>query len=271
MKKILLAFDGDNFSEGAFEFASSLNRKERILLTGVFISRVDARNLWAYSVGIPPAVVPVLEEEEVTVEAENIEQFKNSCELNKISYRVHEDYYGFAIPELKRETRFADVLLLGSETFYHNLGSGMNEYMVNTLYKSECPVLLVPENFIFPQSNILAYDGSDSSIYAIKQFAYLFPELCDNPTLLVYCEEKGEVIPEKENMYELATQHFSNLQILKLEGDPKRDFKKWLGEKRNSILISGSFGRSPLSQTFRKSFETDIVKEHQLPVFIAHK
>jgi hypothetical protein len=37
MKKILLAFDGEHFSEGAFEFASSLNRKERILLTGVFL------------------------------------------------------------------------------------------------------------------------------------------------------------------------------------------------------------------------------------------
>jgi len=33
------------------------------------------------------------------------------------------------------------------------------------------------------------------------------------------------VIPEKENIYEPATQHFASLQILKLEGDPKRDFK----------------------------------------------
>lgn len=271
MKKILLAFDGDNFSEGAFEFASSLNRKEPILLTGVFISQVEAKNLWAYAVGVPPAVVPILEEDDVKIEEKNIERFRDLCELNHISFKVHEDYYGFAIPELKRETRFADVLLIGSETFYHNLGAGLNDYLMNTLHKSECPVLLVPENFIFPQSNVLAYDGSDSSIYAIKQFAYLFPELCDNPTLLVYCEEKDELIPEKENMYELSTQHFSNLQILKLDGDPKKYFRKWIAEKKNSILISGAFGRSVFSQTIRKSFVADIVKEHQLPVFIAHK
>lgn len=270
MKKILLAFDGDNFSEGAFEFASSLNRREKILLTGVFISQVEAKNLWAYSLGMPPAVVPVLEED-IATESENIERFRNLCEINKIACRVHEDYYGFAIPELQRETRFADVLLIGSETFYHNLGAGVNDYLMNALYKSECPVLLVPESFVFPQSNVLAYDGSDSSIYAIKQFAYLFPELCDNPTLLVYCEEKGEVIPEKENMYELAAQHFSNLRILKLDGDPRKYFKKWIGEQKNSILISGAFGRSLLSQTFRRSFVADIVKEHQLPVFVTHK
>ena len=189
MKKILLALDGNNFSDGAFEFASSLNKNERILLTGVFLSRVEGKNLWAYAVGVPPAVVPLLEED-TTVVDESVERFRDLCELNAISYKVHEDYYGFAIPELKRESRFADVLLIGSETFYHNLGEGMNDYMMNALQKAECPVLLVPENFIFPQSNVLAYDGSDSSVYAIKQFAYLFPELCDNPTLLVFCKTR---------------------------------------------------------------------------------
>lgn len=270
MKKVLLAFDGDNFSEGAFEFASSLNKKEKILLTGVFISQVDAKNLWAYSVGVPPAVVPVLEED-TPAETQNIGLFKDLCSFNGIACKVHEDYYGFAIPELKRETKFADVLLIGSETFYHNLGTGINDYLMNALHGAECPVVLVPENFIFPQSNILAYDGSDSSIYAVKQFAYLFPELCDNPTLLVYCEEANEEIPEKEYLYELASQHFSKLQIMKLGGDPRRSFRDWISKQNNALLISGAFGRSPLSQLFRKSFVSDIVKEHRLPVFIAHK
>lgn len=270
MKKVLLAFDGDNFSEGAFEFASSLNKKEKILLTGVFISQVDAKNLWAYSVGVPPAVVPILEEDNA-VDAKNIERFKDLCEWNRIACAVHEDYYGFAVPELKRETRFADLLLIGSETFYRNLGRGINDYMMNALHGAECPVVLVPENFTFPQSNILAYDGSDSSIHAIKQFTYLFPELCDNSTLLVYCEEDDEEVPEKENMHELAAQHFSNLHILKLDGDPKKTFRNWISQQKNALLVSGAFGRSPLSQLFRKSFVADIVKEHQLPVFVAHK
>jgi hypothetical protein len=219
---------------------------------------------------VPPAVVPVLEED-VAVETKNIELFTDLCSFNGIACKVHQDYYGFAIPELKRETKFADVLFIGSETFYHNLGSGINDYLMNALHGAECPVVLIPENFIFPQSNILAYDGSDSSIYAIKQFAYLFPELCDNPTLLVYCEEEDEEIPEKDNMYELASQHFSNLHILKLNGDPKRSFRKWISEQKNALLISGAFSRSPLSQLFRKSFVSDIIKEHRLPVFVAHK
>lgn len=270
MKKILLASDGSNFSEGAFEFASHLNKIEPILLTGVFVPQVDTSNFWSYSVGVPPAVLPVWEEDSGE-EQKIIERFKDLCEYNNIRCKVHDDYFGFAIPEIKRETKFADLLLIGSQKFYHNLGEGMNDYIVNILHKTECPVLLVPETFIFPQSNVLAYDGSDSSIHAIKQFAYLFPELCDNPTLLVYCEEKDQIIPEKENMRELAAQHFSDLQILKLEIDPKKYFGRWVAEKRNSILISGGFGRSVLSELFRKNFVADIIKEHQMPVFIAHK
>lgn len=270
MKKILLAFDGEHFSQGAFEFASSLNRKERIFLTGVFLSQVEAKNLWAYSVGVPPAVVPVLEED-TEIEEENIERFRDLCEVNNIECSIHKDFNGFVIPELTKETKYADLLLIGSETFYRNLGVGLNDYLANALHKSECPVLLVPESFVFPQSNILAYDGSDSSVYAIKQFAYLFPELCDNPTLLVYCEDHDETIPAKEYIQELTEAHFSNLQILRLETDPRKGFKNWIAEKKNSILISGAFGRSTFSQTFKKSFVADIVKEHQLPVFVAHK
>ena len=37
MKKILIAFDGTHFSDGAFEFARRVNELQPILLTGVFL------------------------------------------------------------------------------------------------------------------------------------------------------------------------------------------------------------------------------------------
>ena len=38
MKKVVIAFDGNHFSEGAFEFVRRLNELQPILLTGVFLS-----------------------------------------------------------------------------------------------------------------------------------------------------------------------------------------------------------------------------------------
>ena len=41
MKKILLAFEGSHFSEGAFEFARKLNELSPVQLTGVFLPQIE--------------------------------------------------------------------------------------------------------------------------------------------------------------------------------------------------------------------------------------
>ena len=94
--------------------------------------------------------------------------------------------------------------------------------MKDTLQHTECPVMVVPEKFHFPSLNLLAYDGSTSSVFAIKQFAYLFPDLCDNKTILVYAAEETEDIPAEVNIEELAASHFSNLAITVLNTATKR-------------------------------------------------
>jgi hypothetical protein len=90
--------------------------------------------------------------------------------------------------------------------------------------------------------------------------------------LLVYAEdEKEKDFPSRQHIIELATQHFKNLTFYKLEIDPRKYFKTWIEDRKGSILVSGSFSRSAFSQVFRKSFTTDIIKDHKIPVFIAHK
>lgn len=274
MRKILLVFDGINFSEGAFEFARRLNEKNQILVAGVFMPQVDFANLWSYAGAASGAItIPLIEDEESKEIEENIERFRQLCKKNKIEYRVHKDFYAFALPELKRESRFADLIIIGSEKFYTNIGvNGPNDYIKDALHDAECPVLVVPEKFNFPESNILSYDGSESSVFAMKQFAYLFPEFVKNPTLLVYAKnEREEEIPNVEYIEELAARHFPDLTIVKLHLDPKENFAAWISEKKNAILVSGSFGRSSLSRVFKKSFIKDVIKDHRLPIFIVHR
>src|SRR6185503_2084598 len=121
MKKILLAFDGSNFSEGAFEFVRRLNELQPILLTGLFVPQVDYANLWSYAAaaGAGSGVyVPLLEDEEAEEIVKNIQRFESLCQKNDIRYRVHKEFFNFALPELKKETRFADLMILGGELFY---------------------------------------------------------------------------------------------------------------------------------------------------------
>lgn len=272
MKKVILAFEGTAFSEGAYEFARNLHQLQPILLVGVFLPQTSLMNLWSYAEGRRGSI-PLIESYESEQVQAGIERFESLCKKDGIEFRVHKDFLDLALPELEKESEFADLLILGSETFYENMGTtSPNIYLRDTLHGVKCPVVIVPEKFEFPQSIVLAYDGSDDSLYAIKQFAYLFPELCDREAVVVYAgPDASKDFPEKIQIEELAARHYSNLTFVKLVVNPKKYFSTWLSEKKSAILVSGSYGRSDLSQMLKKSFIADVIADHRLPVFIAHR
>lgn len=274
MRKIVIAFDGTHYSDAALKFALRLNEKNPVMVTGAFMPQTDIASLWNYNGGSSsgPDLIPLVGDDSGEEINKNIRRFENYCAGHNIEYRVHKDYFDFAIPELKKETRFADLLILSSENFYANMGSEPNEYLKETLHEVECPVILVPDTFEFPAYNVLTYDGSESSVHAIKQFAYLLPELAGNETTLIYAKENVTgPLPDELNIEELIARHFPNAKLLRFGPNPRKYFLNWLIEKKASILVSGSFGRSGLSRLFHKSFVSEVMKEHRIPLFIAHK
>lgn len=274
MKKILLAFDGSHFSEGVLDFSLRLHQLSPVFVAGVFLPQIDYSALWSRSGGgrSGSLYIPLVEDEDTNEVRTNMVRFENFCKNNKMDYRIHKDFFDFAVPELKKESRFADLLVISSQRFYEQAGTTEpNDYLKEVLHDVECPVVVVPEKFNFPNKNILAYDGKEESVFAIKQFAYLFPELMNNETMLVYATNKDEQIPNEENMEELCRRHFRQLSIFRLGAEPKKAFPEWLKDKDDAIVICGSFGRSSFSQLFHKSFISDVIKDHQLPVFVAHK
>lgn len=274
MKKIILIFDGENFSNSAFDFASRLNEIQPILLTGVFLPAEGYKNIIQYYGGMEGAIyVDTTDHEyDAQVMSKNIDAFKALCIKNGIEYRIHSDTKEPILDALSRESRYADLLVLSSELFYSNLDKKSQlETIEETVHETECPVILLPEDYKFPNSNVLAYDGSESSVFAIKQFAYLFPELAAQNTIVVHASEEHTTMPDFDYIKELLSRHFSNLEFLKLDVDPKEYFKTWFVNTKDPILVAGSYGRSSFSEVFKRSFANEIVNEHKFPVFIAHK
>jgi hypothetical protein len=270
MKEILLVFDGAHFSAGAFEFARHINRAEKALFTGVFLPPTVYANLWAYTASLLPDAT-------IEVNTEGIEQnkknFASLCLANNMQYRIHDNFLDLALAALRTETLFADLLIIGSESFYEQAGSNaLNEYMEETLHNAGCAVVVVPEQYKLPTSNIIAYDGSDSSIYAIKQFSLLLPLFAGNKTVLVYAG-RGEtaVVPHEEQVKDLTARLFSNSSCTKLGKEEAPGLPEWLQRQEAALLVSGSFGRSAVSRLFRKSFISGVIKDHRIPVFIAHR
>ena len=273
MKKIIIPFSGGEFSKGAISFANTLHAIRPVLLTGVFLPAVDyARYFFFPTAFASPAYIPMPEDFEEEEVLSSIHHFAEYCQKNMIDYRVHKDLNDSAIPQLTKETRFADVMIIGSETFYKKgITYGSNEYLKDALHESECPVIIVPEQFNFPSHIVLSYDGSASSVFAIKQFAALFPELCNRKTILLYAGDEKKKIPDQVLIEELAARHFKDLTITRLVADDKEAINNWFHPHRDALVVSGSFGRSGFSELFKQSFIMEIIKEYQTPVFIAHQ
>jgi len=273
MRKIILACDGDNFSEGAFEFACNLNEQHSILACGIFLPQLAFLNPLSYEgTKAVPAYIPLISKEDTQVIEKNIERFKMLCLSHGIEHRVHKDFEDFPLQELAKETRYADLMIVGSELFYEELGVAKAKvYLESALHLSECPVIVVPEKYNFPQKVILTYDGSKNSVHAIKQFAYLFHELTSKQTLVLYSPQKKRELPEKSNIEEFLTCHFSDLVFSTSERDLKKMLAPWTNHNAAPIVVAGSYGRSLVSQLFKESFITQIIKDCKTPVFVAHE
>lgn len=274
MKKVIISLDGQHFPKGAFEFAKSINADNKILLAGIFLSPVDYSKLLAYTGLEGITILPewlVKNEDDVLVN-KNISLFEEACVAEGIEFRIHKDTDLMAISTLVEETRFADVLIISSELFYANVSKQQpNFYLEEVLKRTECPVMLVPENYTEPERVILAYDGHESSVFAIKQFAYLFPELAAKETILLSLLQHDDELYEYSMVTELVGRHYPNLKIQSLHTKQKNDLINWLSGNPQSLVVMGAYGRSGFSQLFKKSFANDVISHTRMPVFISHK
>ena len=276
MKKVIIALDGEHFPKGAFEFAKFINTQNEILLAGVFLSPVDYSRLMAYTgTGEGMAIMPewLVKNDDEEIINKNIHLFEEACITDGLHYRVHKDNDLMALSTLVEETRFADILLVSSELFFKNIETRQpNFYLEEVLKRSECPVMLIPENFTIPEQVVLSYDSGESATFAIKQFAYLFPELGKKETVLVSMSEGiAEDLPEYAMITELLTHHYPDLRIENLPGKGRQQFVDWLSTQPDSFVVMGAFSRSALSTLFKKSFATNVIHDIKMPLFISHK
>jgi hypothetical protein len=272
MKKILLLCDGDHFPSGAAHFIRQMRESEPIYVKGIFFTPVDTLEM--IPIGFIPITAPFekFKESEKLLVDKSREEFVKVFDNAGIKYDIHSYNGAWDADLFKNESRFADLAVMSEELFCTNfLEPQPNYFMSEALRISECPTIVVPENFKYIERLAIAYDGEKESMHAIKQFVYLFPELIELPTEIVHFKEesKGD-IPNRDLLREYVFSHFQSQYTSKLQFDPKKYLTSWLDEKKNVLLVTGSFSRSSLSTSLRSSFSHQIIAEHKCPIFIAH-
>jgi hypothetical protein len=119
---------------------------------------------------------------------------------------------------------------------------------------------------------IFAYDGSASSVFAIKQFTYLFPVFKNKKAVVVNVnKQERSAIDEQFKMKEWLSAHYQDVNFVILSGNASDELFGYLLEKKNAIVVLGAYGRGILSRFLKPSHASLLLRTINLPIFIAHR
>jgi len=278
MEKILLALDAQHINTETIDFACYLARVTNSRLTGVFLEDVLSEDTDAFRTfrqvaemqGGADAHQTTIASRADATEA-NIKTFRQCCDNRGAHAHIHRDR-GIPLDEVVVESRFADLLIVDAETsFAKKKGSIPARFVKDVLQEAECPVILAPYSFHAIDEVVFAYNGSASSVFAIKQFTYLFPEWKQKKATIVDVKEKEDnAIEHQYKMKEWLRAHYADVELKVLIGDPSDQLFGYLIEKKNAMVVMGAYGRTMMSNFFRRSHAHLIVKTVNLPIFITH-
>ena len=247
MKRILVAVDASNFKNSQIEFACYLARLTHSRLTGMFyhfqLETAKMEKLKA-EVFAGDAESQLDKEAQMEEYPKALALFKEFCSSREVNCDVHIDGE-VPIEELIAETRYADLVVADPTITFTNKAEVVPTVFIRELLaRSECPVLVAPESFEWINEIVFAYDGSRSSVFAIKQFTYMFPELCTRRVLVVeVCEGEEHEVTAKENLSAWLHNNYTDIRYLVLYGKPKDELFGYLLEKDKMLVVMGSFGR----------------------------
>jgi hypothetical protein len=139
------------------------------------------------------------------------------------------------------------------------------------LTSARCPVIISPASHSPVEEVVFCYDGSPSSLFAMKQFVYLLSELDAVKGTVVQIKDDDEIPAEEKRMVMTwLNRHYNFADFIALRGSGEKDLLNYLGGKKNAIVVMGAYGRSMLSRFFRQSHADMLIKELAYPLFIAH-
>ena len=261
MEKILLAMDAMNLNTNVIDFACYIAKLTHSRLTGIFLEGLMEER----------PVTITTQEGTATVEM-NIHRFKEACLCRETLSLIHRDR-GVPLLEIIAESRFTDLIIIDPETAFNRRDAvNAGRFVKDVLRSAECPILIAPYSSSDMDEIIFAYDGSASSVFAIRQFAHLFPDLRSTPvTILSIKDDEGSAIEEQFKMKEWLRAHFDTLHFDVRQGGGASDqLFAYLIEKKNAIVVMGAYGRKDISNFFRPSHADLLVKTVDLPLFITH-
>jgi hypothetical protein len=276
MKKILIAMDIERPDLKGIEFGIYLSQLSGAALTGIFLERVNLSEQAGVKFAYGSVYVETIDSSQLpeTISreqnhTENIRQFEDACS-GRVAYNVKRDFHE-PIDALVANTRFADLLVVSPALFSSSATERPSAFIKNVLAKSECPVILSPFHFHEVKELYFACDTESSSMFAIKQFTYLFPELRNIKLTILQASENADFKSgDLEQIKQYLAANYREIVVHEMTGKPDDELFDYLLRKTDAVLVMGAYGRSKLSNFFSHSTADPLIEVNALPLFITH-
>jgi nucleotide-binding universal stress UspA family protein len=279
MKKILLILDSQNLNIDTVNFACDIARLTNSALTGVFV-------------GEPVIIVA----EEIIINQPESISYVKSVSISELSHDAEKAYYreqnirifrdiakeagiesivrkGKGVPAKKvfAESRFADLLIVDAGTSFADADKNLPTLFIKDLLQQVwCPVLIAPADFEEINNIIFIYDRSKSSVFAIKQFTYLFPEFRTQKAKVFYINKDPLAEEDKLLVTNWLQYHYADVEFIAPGRNATESPSHYLLKKKNDFVVMGGYGHGLLSSFFPDNSNEVALRVSSLPIFISH-
>lgn len=277
MKKIIAAIDALHFSDNQMEGFKYFAREADSALTVVCMDNLTTGTIPVASM-LPESYAVTYDQISAEGRAalqwqrnKNIRQLHQICDNDHIGIEIKESV-NYPVEEVVAASRFADLLMISNSTSFAALSDSQSpRFVKDVLVEAESPVMVLPDVLSPIKEIIFSYNGTYSSIYAIRQFTLLFPGFKDMPVKVVYVAEDNEkVMPFEYHLRSYLKTHYDRVEFVIMNGEPATAFLALLIRRNDCIITYGAFGRSDISRFFHHSDAENILRTTNIPVFITH-
>lgn len=277
MEKILLVMCGAAPTRNALNFACYLSDITRSRLTGFFFERAlyarqpELKQLYGmpYLESITAGDLP--EQRTKTKKAgDYMREFEETCDVKGIpaTARYLEDSI---LDNIIEESKFADLIIADAAvSAVSNSHEAPSPFLQQLLATAQCPVIIAPSAFTSIDEIVFCYDGSPSSVFAMKQLTYLLPELSETRATVIQIKEEVMPAGEKKRIANWLSRRFESAEITTLKGNSEQVLFDYLLKRQNAMVVMGAYGRSIVSRLFRHSHADLLIKTLAYPLFITH-
>lgn len=269
MKKIIAAFDALKLSESTRDHALYLAKEIPASITGVFVEDIPLNNT-------DSPVRTIGETKKLNAShrkdrKEVIKAFEHACKEAHINYAICRDNH-LPMHDLLNESIYADVMVINVNESFTEYPQAPGRSIRHLLAETQCPLLIVPDDYKPVNKIILLYDGSPSSVYAIKIFNNLFENQQDMDIEVVTAKptEDDALQSNSKLIKEFLSRHYPHATYTVLKGKPEDAITEYIAKQTdNALIVMGGYQRSSVLRSFKITLTDALMRKLKFPLFIA--